>query len=233
MHYADIENALRGSGLICRGGFRPEPDDAVPSVSGETDVSVVMVGNAGSAIWPPFTASRPGRRREKESNPMNEWTRQIMISIAARLGAKVLFPFDGPPYYPFQRWALKADCVWPSPLGMLIHLRFGLWHAYRAALVFGPGVDLPTPPSGASPCVGCAGRPCLSSCPVGAFSADGYDASACTRHIATPAGEECMEMSCRARRACPVGREFIYRPDHGRFHMSKFLQSHGAKDAEL
>lgn len=228
MRYADIGKALKGTGLFCRGGFRPGPDDGVPGVSGEANAGVVMIGNAGSGIWPPFEASRSQRRRKNEPHPMNEWTRDVMSPIAARLGAKVLFPFDGPPYYPFQRWALKADCVWPSPIGPLIHPHFGLWHAYRAALVFGPGTDLPARPSGANPCDDCADRPCLSTCMVGAFSVDGYDVPACTGHIAAPAGEECMRLSCQARRACPVGRDFIYQPDHARFHMSKFLQSHGS-----
>ena len=34
MRYADIERALWGTGLICRGGFHPGPDDAVPEPSG-------------------------------------------------------------------------------------------------------------------------------------------------------------------------------------------------------
>ena len=56
--------------------------------------------------------------------------------LARSVGAMALYPFDGPPYRPFQRWAMRAEPVAPSPLGLFIHPEYGLWHAYRAALVF-------------------------------------------------------------------------------------------------
>jgi hypothetical protein len=32
-----------------------------------------------------------------------------------------------------------------------------------------------------------------------------------------------MAESCRARRACPIGREYLYQPEQARFHMTHFL----------
>jgi len=32
-----------------------------------------------------------------------------------------------------------------------------------------------------------------------------------------------MNLGCKARRACPVGRKYIYHPDQALFHMEKFL----------
>ena len=71
--------------------------------------------------------------------------------LAPGFGATALFPFGGPPWLPFQRWAMKADCVTASPLGILIHPDFGLWHAYRGALAFAEQLDLPPSAAPAKP----------------------------------------------------------------------------------
>ncbi len=224
MRYADIEAALEGSGLICRGGFKPGPDDGVPGIGAETDAVLVIIGNAGSTMWPHFDAAFGAARREKTQNPLNDWTAAVMQPIAVELGARVHFPFDRP-YHPFQRWAMKADSVWQSPLGPLIHPQFGLWHAYRAALVFEPGFELPARPAAENPCDTCPERKCLTACPVDAYEDGRYNVPACIEHIATDRGKSCIDLHCLARRACPVGREMGYDPPHAAFHMTKFLNN--------
>ena len=47
-------------------------------------------------------------------------------AISAR---SALFPFGGPPHFPFQQWARRAEPVHPSPIGLLIHPIYGLWHS--------------------------------------------------------------------------------------------------------
>lgn len=144
-------------------------------------------------------------------------------------GATPLFPFGGPPYLPFQRWAMRAEAVAPSPLGVLIHPDHGLWHAYRGALAFAELLALPPRDSRPRPCDSCADRPCLSACPVGAFRDGRYDVPTCMSHLEQPAGEACMSAACLARRACPVGREGAYDPAQARFHMQAFRSAHGAR----
>jgi ferredoxin len=222
MQYEDVQAALEDTGFICRGGFEPGPDDAVPEITGETDAVVIVVGNAGSGMWRHFDSARGAARRQNEQNPLNDWTAEMMRPIAAKLNARVHFPFDRP-YHPFQRWAMKADSVWQSPLGPLIHPKYGLWHAYRAALVFEPGFAVPARPPAENPCENCSHRKCLKACPVGAYEAGRYDVPACVEHIATPKGKSCINLHCLARRACPIGRELVYEPPHAEFHMSKFL----------
>jgi hypothetical protein len=133
-----------------------------------------------------------------------------------------LFPFDGPPFLPFQRWAQKAEPVHPSPLGILIHPDWGLWHAYRGALAFAERIDLPLPDRRSSPCESCAGKPCLTACPVGAFTSAAYDVPTCVTHISAPAGAECIT-GCLARRACPVGLGYHHIAEQARFHQRAFL----------
>jgi hypothetical protein len=73
------------------------------------------------------------------------------------------------------------------------------------------------------PCDSCADKPCLAACPVAAFDGKGYAVDACVAHIAAPAGADCLDRGCRARRACPVGREHLYAPAQAGLHMRAFL----------
>jgi hypothetical protein len=223
MNLEGLAADLRACGLMLRGGFHPAPADGVPSLAGDRRAAtVLLVGNAGRDLWPAFRAAS-----EFGSGPesLNRWTRRILDRIADGIGAVALYPFEGPPYLPFQRWAQRADAVHPSPVGMLIHPDFGLWHAYRGALVLDRALDLPRADRRPSPCETCRDRPCLTACPVDAFGADGYDVAACAGHVGGPAGTACRTRGCRARRACPVGRGCSYLPAHAAFHMAAFLDS--------
>jgi len=112
--------------------------------------------------------------------------------------------------------------VSPSPLGMLIHPELGLWHAYRGALAFAERLALAPVEPVASPCDSCPERPCLTACPVGAFTASGYDVAACVAHLDSGRGGACLTGGCQARLACPVGVEHRYAPAAAAFHMAAF-----------
>ena len=221
MDYASVDAALRDLGLIARGGFHPGPEDGAPSLGdGQPAGTLVLVGNAGPDLWEAFAAAP---EIEAAPDPLDRWTRRVLTELADRLGAEALFPFGGPPYLPFVRWAKRAEPVTESPLGMLIHPDYGLWHAYRGALAFAAALNLPPKVDRPRPCDTCADTPCLSACPVGAFTDEGYDVTACTDHIAAPEGADCLDLGCRARRACPVGRDYLYAPAQAYLHMAAFL----------
>jgi hypothetical protein len=212
------------AGLILRGAFHPETGDGVPVLPGGTLAgTLVLAGMVGRAQWPAFAASpeaSDGRR-----NPLDRWSRRIIDELAAALGAGALYPFEGPPWLPFQRWAMKAEPVHRSVLGVLIHPDWGLWHSYRGALAFAERLALPERIARRSPCDSCAGKPCLSACPVGAFTLARYDVEACGGHLRSAAGEDCLELGCRAREACPVGPAHRFGRDQAGFHMRAFLAS--------
>lgn len=214
----EIDTALGPSGLMTRGAFHPGPDDAVPTGTG----TLVMIGNAGPAMWQAFAGAA-----QQPANPLDTWTAAVLGRIAGHFGATPVFPFEGPPYFPFQRWAMRADDVAPSPIGPLVHPVFGMWHAYRGALLFTDQLQISAPVRTPSPCTTCIDRPCLSTCPVGAFSAAGYDVPTCRGHIATEPGRDCLETGCRARRACPVGQDYCYVAPQAEFHMRHFLAAAG------
>lgn len=225
MDLAWLAECCRADGLLLRGGFIPTAEDGVPPLSdGRQPGTVLLLGNVGSSLWPTFSAS--AEACDGRPHPLDRWSRRVVQAIALEIGAEPLFPFGGPPYLPFQRWAQRAEPVAPSPLGILIHPDYGLWHAYRAALALRDRLDLPQRDLTPRPCDGCADRPCLTACPVGAFDGNRYDVSVCVSHLASPPGQPCMSGGCLARRACPVGRTYAYGSDQARLHLEAFRAAH-------
>ena len=134
-----------------------------------------------------------------------------------------VFPFDGPPWHPFQRWAVRAEPgLRASPLGMLIHPVFGLWHAYRAALLLAEALPLPEPTPLEHPCERCADRPCLNACPAGALASGAYDVPRCRSYLRADPEASCHKVGCLARHACPVGREWVQEPAQAAHHTAAF-----------
>ena len=221
MDYASICRAVEARGVVPRGAFHPVPEDSVPAMADDRPVAtLVLVGVVGRSSWDAFQAAEEARQAP---SPLDRWSRRVVGELAAELGADALYPFGGPPYLPFIRWAQRAEAVYPSPIGALIHPDYGLWHAYRGALAFADVVALPSADTRPRPCDTCADKPCLATCPVGAFSAKGYDVPVCIAHIGGEDGSACLDGGCLARRACPVGVTYQYAPAQMGFHMRAFL----------
>lgn len=208
----DLARRLAPHGLIVRGAFHPGAEDGLAADVG----TVVLVGNAGPGLWAAFSRAR---RAADAPHDLDSWTRRILEPVAEDLEAAVVFPFAGPPFHPFQRWAMKAEGLRPSPIGVLLHPEHGPWHAWRGAFLFRERLDIPPPPAPAHPCDTCADQSCRTACPVGAFSDAGYDWQACRAHVRT-AGTACRSGGCLARHACPVGTP--YGPEQATFHMAAF-----------
>jgi hypothetical protein len=220
---AAIEGMIGPVGLILRGGFHPGLEDEVPALpDGRAVLTVVLVGNAGPAMWRAFE----GRERDPESrNPLDDWMRPTLLAAAARAGAHPVFPNEGPPFVPIQRWGARAESVHRSPIGIMIHPEYGLWHVYRAALLFAARLDLRPRNETPSPCESCAKKPCLRVCPADAFLPDRFDGAGCVTHVASRDGANCRDRGCLARRACPVGRDYAYPRAAQAFHTAAFIRS--------
>ncbi len=208
---SQLEHSLHDYGLVVLGVLKESPERPT-----------VLIGNAGSSIWQAFAGSP--ENQDGLPHPMDRWSKRIGTDIASELQADVIFPFEGPPYPPVLNWTEQAGQAFPSPISMFIHRKFGLWHAYRFALLLkepltgaieiGPGV---------SPCLSCTSQPCLSACPVDAFTGDNYRVGDCVDFLASDAVSPCRKQGCSARKACPVAVSYQYEPPHAGFHMNAFL----------
>lgn len=222
---------MAAHGLLLRGGFAFREEDRPPAgPDGRPAVSLLLVGNAGPAMWLHFEAWCQRRGMLPES-PLDRWSGEVIGAVADRFGARAVFAFQKP-YLPFQQWAKRAEGLKASPLGMLIHPRYGLWHAWRGALLFDAEIPIQDFEKVIHPCRNCREKPCLSACPVSAFSSSGFDAPRCSSYLdsmpSSQSDSSCrpngMAMGCHARDACPVGREWRYGDDQVRFHMRAFAR---------
>jgi hypothetical protein len=218
-----IRPALATHGLILRGGFNFSPDEtAPPGSSGFPAKSVLLVGQAGDAPWPHFLRWRQSQPQEL-SNPLDTWSREVIGAVAEEFGARAVSPSDRP-YLPFQQWAMRAEGLKPSPLGILMHPEYGLWHAYRGALLFDVEIPIQAPEAVIHLCDACPGKPCMKACPVGAYSPDGFAYQDCLDHVRGSAGGPCRTGGCLDRNACPYGTAYRYPADEQAFHMAAFMR---------
>lgn len=191
-----------------RGGFVVGPQDAASFPLPDGVVAVLLIGNAGGDFWPVFEAWR-ARQPSNLQNPLDSWSRDVIGAVAEQFGAKSAYPSDKP-YAPFQQWAMRAEGLKASPLGILMHPQYGVWHAYRGALLFDRALDLPEVQTPIHLCERCVGKPCKKACPVNAHAGDGFDYEGCRGHLRRNLAGDCMTAGCLDRNACPYGVDYRY-----------------------
>jgi len=220
-------------GLRIRGNFAVETPEALglqPAQwrqlpAGHRGAVMCLVGVVGSEFWPHFQASQ--FFSDGMPDPLDRWSRFVGDALAQVYQGLALYPFDGPPWYPFQQWADACEATQPSKMMLRIHPELGLWHAYRFALLLPAGtLELSTPIKAADMCANCATQACLRTCPVQAYTGTAFAVDECAGHLQSSAGTLCMMRGCQARLACPHGVSYRYKEDHAAFHMQAFLAAH-------
>lgn len=209
MKLAEIEIAARAARLSILGGFHPAPEEGLGQ-------SLLLLG-PGPGFWHHFAQSP--EYRDGEPDPIDRWSTRVLTRLAELTGGRALFPFGDEPYHPFFTWATRTGRVWASPVTLLVHADQGLWVSFRGALAYDDALPLPSPAE--RPCDSCADKPCLTACPVGALTGDGYDVPACKVYLADD--PPCMAQGCAVRAVCPVSRAFPRHPAQSALHMRAFL----------
>jgi ferredoxin len=218
-----VTAALPPDTLALRGAFHPDARDNVPELAtGGPTRTVVLLGWTGGRQWPAFSGS--AEASDGQPDPLDRWSRRLIDAAAVTLGATAFYPFGGPPHHDFLHWAMRAEPVTRSPIGLLMHPSSGLWHAYRGALGFPTLLDLVQSDDEPSPCSLCVQRQCLSACPVTAFTPQGYEVGVCKKHLHKTEGIDCLTGGCLARQACPVKPPSPYQAEQNDFHMRAFAQ---------
>lgn len=218
---------LDGLGLCVLGHFAltdPEMETWQSHIAAPQ--SLALIGHVGDGLEWLFQGSDLDSWPE---NPLDQWTQSQLAPLAKGLGAHVVYPFQGPPWHPFQQWAERAQAGRPSPLGLLIHPQHGLWFAFRAALVL-PFKLSDNKPADAHPCSTCQDKPCLNTCPVSAFDGKAFAMNACRSWLGQEAGASCRDHGCLARQACPVAAHRPYGSAQQRFHLAHFAKARWMDD---
>lgn len=172
----------------------------------------------GGRVWWDIVTNSP-EWADGGPDPVDRWSRRVLDGVARDLGATAVYPFGGPPYLPFQRWAQTTGRAWESPVRLLVHAEAGLWVSFRGALALPFALHLPP---ALRPCDTCADKPCLTACPPRALTGAGYDVPACHAFLDTPLGETCRSAGCQVRAACPVSVRHARVCEQSAYHMSRF-----------
>lgn len=219
MMLTEIASAAGRTGLGLVGAFHPEPDDGAP----DGVETLVLLGPADEAMWVMFRGSTEAH--DGLPDPLDRWSRRVIGDLAQAFGAAALFPFDGPPWHPFPRWASRGEAAVISPVGMQATAQRGLWASYRGALGLSRRLPLHVLPHErpGGPCLDCP-APCIDACPVGAFDGASYDIPACVAHVTSASGAACRD-GCRVRASCPAGAGINLPIEQRRFHMAAFIRA--------
>lgn len=183
----------------------------------------ILIGNAGKSLDLIFS-----QIDFTKENPLDQWTKETLEPLAKRYQGAIEYPFGGPPYSPFIRYAKETGHFFESPIKILIHPQHGLWTGLRGVLTIQRGsldhqtkaiIDSLPPSPQKSPCDDCPERFCLKSCPVNAFKEEQYDVTTCLEEVRKR--ETCFGQGCQARLSCPIG--IPYGEKQKAFHMKTFL----------
>ena len=186
---------------------------------------LVLIGNGGGSIWHALQAAQID-----DPDPMDTFSQQVVNQFIEEYldnaPSQILYP--GSTNVSLIRLGSLAGWSHPSPLGLGINSKYGLWFAYRALFV--TTADIPptalvsdevTP---ASPCESCVDKPCISACPAGAVnSAEPFNIASCYGHRLA-ARSSCADR-CLSRLACPIGAEHRYPLPQIQYHYNRSLQS--------
>lgn len=205
-----IERRLALHGLMVSGIAPLDPKDGFGK-----NGSALLISPDEPAFWDIYKTSTEAS--DNRPDPMDRWSKRVLMGLAADTQARAIFPSDGPPYPPFFTWALRSGSFWSSPISLLVHETAGLFTSFRGALLIEDSFETATHQS---PCTTCA-APCKTACPVEAF-ASGYDVDACKTNLRFGDAANCLSQGCNARRACPVGQNRRI-PEQSAFHMESFL----------
>lgn len=104
-----------------------------------------MRPSSSSSAMPDRTVifRRFARERDPARDAMDNSISRCGGGSSRDLDARAVYPFNTTPPYPFLTWARRGGAGHVSPLGLNIHPTYGLWHAYRAALLFPVVLDVP------------------------------------------------------------------------------------------
>lgn len=195
-------------------GIAPvEPGDGLPP-----DMrSLVLLAPDEPRFWDIWRASP--EYADGDSDPLDRWSARVIGALARDCSGAALFPFTGPPYFPFYSWAIRSGRCFASPVTLLVHDTAGLFISFRGAIALSEPAPAQEPTT--SPCRTCMSQACRAACPANALTPNGYDTGHCHRWLDAAHGQNCLTGGCLTRRACPVGAT-RRNAEQSAYHMQRF-----------
>lgn len=218
-------------GLSILGGFQVNKSDIAQwnkffelEHSEDTPFYLYLIGNIGSKHYDIYAKLGIPKKQS-----MDVFTQEALETIFSQSKITKAFYPSIKPYAPFQSWAKRAHIGYSSPLGMLVHPKWGLWFAFRAAILSTDKIEglIDNPYNEEiSPCIPCSDKPCISNCPAKAVKAECFNYQNCQNYLRDNSHSHCATYSCIARNSCPIGQEYRYSDEHQKFHMALYVDQH-------
>lgn len=166
---------------------------------------LILIGHGGRTLWERVKAA--GLASE---HPIDDFTIAAVTDwFAAQFpdsACALVYPGDGP--VGLQALGRLAGWHHESPFRVGVNAEWGSWFAYRAVLLTDADLPPSAPVQGASPCVTCAGQPCVAACPAAALSDRDFSLRKCIAYRIQP--DSRCRITCVARTRCPVRPEHRY-----------------------
>ena len=182
---------------------------------------MLLIGHGGPRMWESLQASGI-----KSVDPIDDYsislTQQFVRDYLS--DSPVFWLYPGARYLvPLQQLGETAGWGYPSPLGTGISPGYGVWYAYRVALLIDAELTLVREIPAPSPCISCMKKPCIDNCPVAAVQQAGFNLALCAQHRLS-SRSSCADR-CTARMACPVHPEQRYTLKQIQYHYRHSLST--------
>ena len=183
---------------------------------------LLLLAHGGRQLWQMVTTTA-----DRSSDPIDDFSRQrVQYVIDHYLQSPAhIWLYPGDLLLPLQQLGAAVGWQQTSPLGLGIHPHYGLWFAYRAALLV--DAELPVTEfaqASHSVCEQCGEKPCITTCPAAAVSENqAFALTACADYRlseSSPCADRCL-----ARLACPVGEQYRYSDEQLQYHYQRSLAS--------
>ena len=117
---AALERAAARLGLTLLGGFHVTAPD--PGLPPETR-TLVLLGPGEPGFWATVIAT--AEFADGQPDPLDRWSRRVIGGWADRIGARALFPFDGPPYLLGTEARISDSVIPPGRHQLLVRAQDG------------------------------------------------------------------------------------------------------------
>ena len=187
---------------------------------------LILFAHGGGQLWSSLN-SPIGNARQDRDNPIDAFSTAAISDYLKTLDPKMRFTFLYPKHSSVPLQQLGALMGWhhQSPLKIGINSQWGLWFAYRAAVLVDSNFAQSKPLTNSSPCNDCAPgevKPCVKACPAHAMDNGDFDLEACMDYRLED-GSQCANR-CIARNACPVRVEHRYSDEQMHYHYDVSLK---------
>jgi len=179
---------------------------------------LLLFGNGGGTFWQAL-----GRAGMQGEHPVDRFS----VACVARYMRETLpehcyrLLYPGVTVIPLQTLGKLAGWHHPSPMMVGINAEWGVWFAYRVALLADTELTPTVPWTAPSPCNDCGKRPCVSACPAGALDSGSLQLERCLAYRRRE--DSRCRLTCLARETCPAGAAHRYSDQQLRYHYGRSM----------